>query len=130
VPEPRAPVTHLLRGAEELLRGAADALALARGRIEDADADPLSRALDTLGDWLSRGEHELLADLRDALRAEHARWELRADGDAAAQRVADLIGALLEILDPEVAPARGAGAPRRSGPRAWRTARGRPREAR
>jgi hypothetical protein len=130
VPEPRAPVAHLLRGAEELLRGAADALALARGRIEDADADPLARALDTLGDWLSRGESELLADLRDALREEHARWELRADGDAAAQRVADLLSALRDMLDPDVAPARGSGAPRRAGPRAWRAARGRPREAR
>ncbi len=128
--EPRAPVAHLLRGAEELLRGAAEALALARGRLETAEFDPFARALDALGDWLVRDESSLLAELRDALRAEHARWELRADGDAAARRIADLLAALREMLDPELAPSRGGDARRRAGPRAWRATRGRPREAR
>ena len=127
MPDTRAPLAHLLRGAEEILRGVADAMALARGRIEAADVDPVASALARVVSWLGDDPSGLVGDLRDALRAEHARWELRAADDDAARRVADLLAALREFVDPEPPPP--AEVLRSPGARVWRERR-RARDAR
>jgi len=48
--------------------------------------------------------------LHDALRAEEHRWRARGAGDLAAERVADVFGALADVLEP---PRRAAETPRR-----------------
>ena len=129
--DPRAPLEHALRGVEELCRGAADALALARERVARADvgSEAIERTLgalaETAADWLASAA--ALDDLREALRAEAARWELRAGEDPAARRVHDLVLVLLDLLEPDASAAPGASAPRRAPSRGFR---GRPREAR
>jgi hypothetical protein len=67
---------HLIRAAQEL------ALAVAAG-------------LQELGE-----RTQARATLLAALRAEERRWRERADGDPAAARVAELVGALADVLEP------------------------------
>lgn len=67
---------HLIRAAEEL------ALALAEGVLE-------------LGERTSAR-----ATLLAALRAEELRWVARAESDLAAARVAEIAGALADVLEP------------------------------
>ena len=76
--EPPRPLEHLSRALEELLRAAADGLAIWQAN-DQALLEPLRRAL----------EHEL------------ARWELRSADDAAAARVRDLFAAALEAFESE-----------------------------
>jgi hypothetical protein len=131
VSESREPLAHLLRGIEELCRGAADSLALARDRLEHAGPEraafegALGSLADRVAEWLASAV--TLDELRAALRAEVSRWELRAGEDAAARRVYELFTALLELLEPDAAAAPEAGAPRRAASRGFR---GRPREPR
>ncbi len=127
----RAPLEHLLLRVEELCRGAADALAFARERIAHADGgsptleSTLGSLAGTAADWLARAP--AADELRAGLRAEAARWELRAGEDPAARRVLDLVQALLDLLEPGAGHAHGAAAPRRAPLRGFR---GRPRETR
>jgi hypothetical protein len=128
VSDARAPLEHLLRGVEELCRAAADAAALARERVArvGADADALPRVLaQTASEWLANAAAS--EELRAGLRAEAARWELRAGEDPAARRVHDLVLALLDLLEPAPRAAPDATSARRSASRGFR---GRPREAR
>ncbi len=82
----RGALDRVSRGAEEVLRGLADALAELRTQTRSSDST-------------------LLAGLLAALRTEIARWEALAQDDPAAARVRDLFRALLEVLD---APGRDA----------------------
>jgi hypothetical protein len=121
--ESRTPLDHLLRGVEELCLGAAEAVARARERLARAEAgEALERTLgvlgDALGSWLANAA--ALDEVRAALRAEAARWELRAGEDPAAERVHALVVAVLELLEPDDAPASAAGAPRRAAARGFR----------
>jgi hypothetical protein len=131
VSESREPLAHLLRGIEELCRGAADSLALARDRLEHTGPERagVERAVASLADRMSEwlASAATLDELRASLRAEVVRWELRAGEDAAARRVYELFAALLELLEPDAATAPEVGAPRRAGSRGFR---GRPREPR
>ncbi len=110
--EQRRPLAHLLRGAEELLRAASEWLAVSRERGPSKGPSGLERATlelaDQIGDWLTRGEQHVVGALRNALRMEMLRWELRAGEDPAARRVHDLFGLLLELVDeaggPKVEP--------------------------
>ena len=98
---------QLARVTEELLRGSADVVARARGRLEDqgrCGGDRTSSAPDGLEDlrllW-EWGKRHALVPLRDAVRAEAQRWEARAIDDAAAARVHETFQTLLEILEEE-----------------------------
>jgi len=75
-------VRHLARAAEEL------ALAFAL-------------AVQTFG-----GRSRTLAHLHAALSAESRRWRARADGDAAAARVAQIFAALADVFEPPTPPLR------------------------
>lgn len=99
--ETHRPLDHLARGLEELLRAAADALALWRDMTPRAFG-PTEALLDGLVGQLTRlldGDEHLVRELRDALRREVERWELRAGEDPAARRVRELFAALLDLLD-------------------------------
>jgi hypothetical protein len=71
----------------------------------EAAAGSLESAARQLADevayWLARGESQALDGLRDTLRRETLRWDLRAGEDAAARRVHDLFALLLELLGDE-----------------------------
>jgi hypothetical protein len=67
---------HLARAAEELARAFGAALS-------SFDAQTQARA-----------------SLYDALRSEERRWRARSAGDSAAARVADVFGALADVLEP------------------------------
>ncbi len=90
--EQRQPLTHLLRGSEELLRAASEWLAVMRERGWSKSPNGLEKAVlelaDQIGDWLTRGEQHAVRALREALRLEVRRWELRAGEDPAARRAA------------------------------------------
>ena len=98
---------QLARVTEELLRGAADVVAHARGRLENQGRCGRKRAgsapegfeeLRPLWEW---GKRHALAPLREAVRAEARRWEARAIDDPAAARVHEIFQTLLEILEEE-----------------------------
>jgi hypothetical protein len=130
VSDERAPIEHLLRAVEELCRAGADAAALARERVASAGAqDAIARALGSLAESTSEWLANTAAteELRAGLRAEAARWELRAGEDPAARRLHDLVLALLELLEPEASVSPDAGSPRRTAQRGFR---GRPRGTR
>ncbi len=101
--EQRRPLTHLLRGAEELLRAASEWLAVLREQGHSEAPSGLERTAlelaDQIGAWLTRGEQHAVGALRKALRLETLRWELRAGEDPAARRVHDLFQLLLELVD-------------------------------
>jgi hypothetical protein len=109
---------HLARGVEELLRGAADVVARARGRLEDQGqpgekrADPQPDPLEDLRLLWEWGKRHALVPLRDAVREEARRWEARAVDDAAAARVHEIFQTLLEILEEEPDGHRSGGGPR------------------
>jgi hypothetical protein len=110
--DPRRPVTHLLRGSEELLRAASEWLAVLRERGWSEGPSGLERTVlelaDQIGDWLTRGEQHAVVALREALRLEVLRWELRAGEDPAARRVHALFQLLLDLVEdaeePKVEP--------------------------
>ena len=110
--EQRRPVTHLLRGSEELLRAASEWLAVLREHGWSESPSGLESTVlelaDQIGDWLTRGEQHAIGALREALRPEVLRWELRAGEDPAARRVHALFRLLLDLVEdaeePKVEP--------------------------
>ena len=96
----REPIVHLARGAEELLRAAADALALwrERERRPGSEDDPLAGLAAELERQISSANGPWLAALRLSLDREIERWRARGEHDPAASRVADLFEATREVL--------------------------------
>jgi hypothetical protein len=110
------PWVHFARGLEELLRGTVAALAWIRADLRQSDVAGL-------WEW---GKRYALPALRDAIRVETHRWEVRAAQDAEAARVYEVFRTLLEILEPPVSRSPGKTRPgptprrppeRRAGPR-------------
>ena len=119
MPEPPRPLLHLLRGLEELLRAGAETAASWRARVEAEQPGSLEQGLQQLGGVLAAfgvsPEDDLMEALREALRAESARWEQRATVDPAARRVRDLCQALLDALgEDEGRSSAGSSRPRRA----------------
>ncbi len=83
----RNALAHLLLGVEELLRAGADAAAMVRDRSTPGGEEP------------SRPS-EILDTVRESLRREIERWELRCGDDPAALRVRDLFESILDVLEP------------------------------
>ena len=98
----RRPGDHLARGLEELMRAAADGLAIWRERSEASPGAPgnasLERAASLLLAALDQDPQPWLDLLAGALRGEIERWERRSASDPAARRVRDLFASLLDIL--------------------------------
>ncbi len=65
-------------------------------------ASLLLRLAELAASCLDRADGPALAPLRRALRDERLRWEARAADDPSAERVRDLIGLVLEILEPDL----------------------------
>ena len=100
-PTPPRPTLHLLRAAEEISRAAADALALARRRAEQASPpsdDPIAAGLEQIAAWLARAPDGGLDTLVDALERERSRWHERSADDPTAAGVRDLVDVLLAVL--------------------------------
>ena len=102
---------------EDFLRGSADAIARARRRVEMERAGPATVLAELLATLIEIGDGPILAALRRNLRAEVARWELRAKEDPAAARVRDLFAALLDVFAESAPAERGAQTPPRTPPR-------------
>ena len=101
----RRPGDHLAHGLEELMRAAADGLAIWRERSEQSPgapgADSLEGAAALLLRALDRDPRPWLELLAEAVRGEIERWERRAASDPAAGRVRDMFASLLDILEGE-----------------------------
>ena len=113
----RRPGDHLAHGLEELMRAAADGLAIWRERSDLSSGtggeDSLERAARLLFRTLEQNPQPWLDLLAEALRGEIERWEGRSVADPAARRVRDMFASLLDILEGESADER----PRPSAPR-------------
>jgi len=105
------PIFHIVRGLEELLTAAVQALGTWRVRLEERQSASPPGTLDQLlGFWSAFAELEGATGanlLRMALRKERARWAPKAEGDPAARRMCDLCTLLLEVLgeEPRTPPA-------------------------
>lgn len=113
------PSAHLAQALEELLRATADLIALLRERGldgENADAGT-PRALAELVRGLASDAESLLPQLRSALGDELRRWQLRAEADPAARRVAEVFEALLDVVGTQPPPRARRAVDRRAPPR-------------
>ncbi|MCP4007086.1 MAG: hypothetical protein GY725_23135 [bacterium] len=112
---------HLIRAAEELLHAGAEAASAARRRVEHEEGAIGNGPAEILASLVGQLEGPALARLRGAVRDEIGRWSQRAASDPAAEKVRDLLAALLAAIarDEEAAEAqpvspRPRAAPRRS----------------
>ncbi|MEE9279343.1 MAG: hypothetical protein V3V67_04140 [Myxococcota bacterium] len=93
---------RLVRGLDELLQAVARASAELRASAErEGSAEGYVRLAELAASCLDRAEGPTLAALRRALRDERLRWEARAADDPSAERVRDLIGLVLDVLEPD-----------------------------